>query len=126
MDRRYKRLLVIASDSIICAVSAAIAFMLRLGGWNRNSSGNRNAARAFGNTGHGLTYAQRQPGFVCRVSGLPDPSRETCGNTPPTDAYWGLFWSDGQSGTWSYSSVGIGSLKVPAGGFIGWRFQGLH
>ena len=30
----------------------------------------------------------------------------SCGNTPPADAYWGLFWSDGKSGTWTYSSVG--------------------
>ena len=35
--------------------------------------------------GFPLTYVARQPGFVCRVSGLPDASRETCGNTPPSD-----------------------------------------
>lgn len=84
-----------------------------------NTSGSTVVPRA----GFPLTYVARQPGFVCRVAGLPDASRESCGNTPPADAYWGLFWSDGKSGSWSYSSVGIGSLKVPAGGFIGWRFQ---
>ncbi|MEO5710899.1 MAG: hypothetical protein ABIQ59_13900 [Nocardioidaceae bacterium] len=84
-----------------------------------NTSGSTVVPRA----GFPLTYVARQPGFVCRVAGLPDASRESCGNTPPADAYWGLFWSDGKSGSWSYSSVGIGSLKVPAGGFVGWRFQ---
>ncbi|MDQ1675169.1 MAG: hypothetical protein QOC93_313 [Actinomycetota bacterium] len=72
--------------------------------------------------GFPLTYVTRQPGFVCRVSGR--PAADPCGSTPPSDAYWGLFWSDGTSGRWTYSSVGVGSLKVPAGGFIGWRFQG--
>ena len=83
-----------------------------------NTAGSTVVPRA----GYSLTYVQRQPGFVCKVAGA--PASATCGNTPPADAYWGLFWSDGTSGTWSYSSVGIGSLKVPAGGFIGWRFQG--
>ena len=83
-----------------------------------NTAGSTVVPRA----GYSLTYVQRQPGFVCKVAGA--PASATCGNTPPADAYWGLFWSDGRSGTWSYSSVGIGSLEVPAGGFIGWRFQG--
>jgi hypothetical protein len=73
--------------------------------------------------GFPLSYVTRQPGFVCRVAGVPDASRESCGATPPADAYWGLFWSNGRSGTWTYSSVGVGSLQVPAGGFVGWRWQ---
>ena len=83
-----------------------------------NTAGSTVVARA----GYPLTYVQRQPGFVCRVAGA--PASASCVGTPPTNAYWGLVWSDGRSGTWSYASVGIGSLKVPAGGFIGWRFQG--
>jgi hypothetical protein len=86
-------------------------------GHGANTAGSTVVPRA----GFSLTYVQRQPGFVCRVGGA--PASASCGNTPPGDAYWGLFWSDGKSGSWSYSSVGIDSLKVPAGGFIGWRWQ---
>ena len=32
-----------------------------------------------------LTYAQRQPGFVCRVSGV--PTSDPCQNTAPEEAY---------------------------------------
>lgn len=71
--------------------------------------------------GFPLTYVSSQPGFVCRVSGK--PASDPCQRTPPPDAYWGIFWSDGSSRTWKYASVGIGSLKVPEGGSIGWRFQ---
>lgn len=71
--------------------------------------------------GYSLTYVQQQPGFVCRVGGA--PASASCANTPPSNAYWGLFWSDGKSGRWTYASTGVGSLKVPAGGFIGWKWQ---
>ena len=36
---------------------------------------------------------------ACRPS---DP----CVNTPPTDAYWGLWWSDGEVGSWAYCQLG--------------------
>jgi pyruvate/2-oxoglutarate dehydrogenase complex dihydrolipoamide acyltransferase (E2) component len=86
-------------------------------GQGANTAGSTVVPRA----GFPLTYVQKQPGFVCRVNAA--PASASCGNTPPPDAYWGLFWSDGKSSGWTYSSVGIGSLKVPAGGFIGWRWQ---
>jgi hypothetical protein len=72
--------------------------------------------------GHELTYVQRQPGFICRIDDKPvdDP----CVNTPPADAYWSLWWSDGRSGKWSYSSQGASSLKVPEGGYVGMSWQG--
>jgi hypothetical protein len=85
-----------------------------------DASGNRNAAKAFENTGHPLTYAQRQPGFVCRVNGV--PQSDPCVNTSPSDAYWGLYWSDGTSG-WKYSSLGVGSLTVPAGATVAFSWQ---
>lgn len=94
-----------------------------LGGGVRTScdaTGNRNAAKAFTNTGHPLTYAQRQPGFVCRVDGV--PTSDPCVNTSPADAYWGLYWSDGTSG-WKYSTLGVGSLDVPAGGSVAFSWQ---
>lgn len=70
--------------------------------------------------GFDLTGTQRFPGFVCRVSGK--PADDPCVNTPPDDAYWGLFWSKGD-GKWIYSSQGAKALEVPRGGWIGLAFQ---
>lgn len=72
--------------------------------------------------GHTLTYVQRQPGFICRIDGK--PANDACINTPPADAYWSLWWSDGTSGKWSYAAQGAGSLKVPDGGYVGLSWQG--
>lgn len=72
--------------------------------------------------GYKLTPVQRQPGFVCRINGA--PADDPCVNTPPADAYWSLWWSDGKSGKWSYSSQGPGSLKVPDGGYVAMSWQG--
>jgi hypothetical protein len=41
---------------------------------------------------------------------------------PPTDAYWGLFWSDG-SGGWVYSSEGVDALSIPDGGSVAFAWQ---
>ena len=71
--------------------------------------------------GFALTYARNQPGFVCRVKGT--PSNDPCLNTSPANAYWGLYWSDGKSGTWKYSSTGVGSVKVASGGFLAFSWQ---
>jgi hypothetical protein len=72
--------------------------------------------------GFPLTFVSGQP-FVCRIDGLPTADDEDCAGTPPADAYWGLFWSDGDPASWTYSSVGITGLEVPEGGSIGWRWQ---
>ena len=40
------------------------------------------------------------------------------------NAYWSLWWSDGKSGTWKYSSTGVTSLKVPDGGSVALSWQG--
>lgn len=77
--------------------------------------------RLFTDNGFTLDYVTRQPGFVCRVDGA--PASEACVTTPPADAYWALFWSDG-SGGWTYASQGVGSVSVPAGGFIAFSWQG--
>jgi hypothetical protein len=74
----------------------------------------------FADAGHELTYVSNEP-FVCRVDGA--PASDPCVHTPPTDAYWSLWWSDGTSGTWSYSSSGVASLKVPAGGYVALSWQ---
>ena len=85
-----------------------------------DSSGG-NAAALFSGAGFSLSYVQRQPGFVCRING--QPASDPCVNTPPSDAYWALWWSDGKSGAWSYSSLGAGSLSVPEGGYVGFAWQ---
>jgi len=79
--------------------------------------GGQDAARLLREAGLGLTDVQRQPGFVCRVDGL--PADDPCVNTPPASAYWSLWWSDGSSGQWSYSTVMASSLQVPDGGLVG-------
>lgn len=80
------------------------------------------AASLFTAAGFSLSYVQRQPGFVCRVDGLPADS--PCVNTPPADAYWALFWSDGKSGSWSYATSGAGGLRVPEGGYVAFSWNG--
>lgn len=84
--------------------------------------GGDKASSLFPAAGFGLTYVQRQPGFVCRVAGK--PADNPCVNTPPADAYWGLYWSDGESGSWTYSSMGVGGLSVPDGGSVAFSWHG--
>jgi hypothetical protein len=85
-------------------------------------SGSGQAASArYADVGVAISYVQRQPGFVCRVNGA--PASDPCVNTPPADAYWGLWWTDGESGTWSYSSIGVTGLQVPEGGAVALAWQ---
>ena len=83
--------------------------------------GGKSAAAVFASVGVSLGYATRQPGFVCRVNGA--PASDPCVNASPSDAYWGLWWADGSNASWTYSSYGVGSLTVPAGGSVGWSWQ---
>ena len=80
--------------------------------------GGDKASAIFGAAGHTLGRVQQQPGFVCRVDGLPSAEQEACVKTPPADAYWGLWWSNGTSGTWTYSTVGVDGLTIPDGGSV--------
>jgi len=79
------------------------------------------ASRNFADAGHTLSYASRSGGFVCRVDGA--PADDPCTDASPADAYWALFWSDGTSGAWAYSSLGVGALRVPSGGAVAFVFQ---
>ena len=58
--------------------------------------GGNDAATLFGQAGHELERVQSFPGAVCRVDGA--PAEANCGRMPPTNRYWGLFWSNGTSG----------------------------
>jgi len=81
----------------------------------------RSGDEVFPAAGFSLTYAKRQPGFVCRVNG--SPSDDPCMNTAPADAYWGLYWSNGKSRKWTYSSSGVGGTSVPTGGFLAFSWH---
>ncbi|WP_028652443.1 hypothetical protein [Nocardioides halotolerans] len=85
------------------------------------TSGGQDGASLFASAGFSLTYVQRQPGFVCRIDG--QPASDPCVNTPPSNAYWGLWWSDGRSGSWSYSSLAAGALSIPSGGYVAFAWQ---
>lgn len=84
--------------------------------------GDKLAKSLFGSAGFALEEVQRQPGFVCRVQGL--PAEDPCVNTPPADAYWAVWWSAGVSGSWTYSTQGIGSLRIPDGGSVALSWNG--
>lgn len=116
------------ASAATCGADAGVSVVVdfhQLGGGVRTacdaSGGGEGAARLFTANGFSITYVQRTPGFVCRVSGA--PSADPCVNTPPADAYWSLWWSDGTSGTWKYSSGGVGSLTVPSGGYVALSWQ---
>ena len=86
--------------------------------------GGRYAAPLFTESGFSLDRVQREPGFVCRVNNAPSPNQESCVSTPPPDAYWGLWWSNGTSGAWTYASAGVDSQKIPAGGSVALSWNG--
>lgn len=79
------------------------------------------AATRYADIGVSLSYVQRQPGFVCRVNEV--PATDPCVNTPPTNAYWALWWTDGESGSWTYASIGVTGLQVPEGGAVALAWQ---
>ena len=85
--------------------------------------GGQKAAGLFTGNGFELTYAQRTPGFVCRVEAK--PASDPCINTSPANAYWGLWWSDGKTGKWTYSTLGVASLTIPAGGSVALAWDGV-
>lgn len=87
------------------------------------SGAGRSSDRVFEAAGFSLTPVNAQPGFICRVENKPAPSQETCARTPPANAYWGLFWSDGRSGKWNYATTGVNGLSVPQGGFVAFSWQ---
>jgi hypothetical protein len=85
------------------------------------SGAGRTGDKVFPAAGFSLAYVTNSAGFVCRVKG--SPSGNVCARTPPANAYWGLYWSDGKSGKWTYSSSGVGGTKVSNGGFLAFSWQ---
>lgn len=66
-----------------------------------------------------VVQVQSQPGFVCRVDGV--PAADPCVRTPPTTAYWS-YWHAQPGGTWQYSNVGAASYDPAPGSVEGWSF----
>lgn len=75
------------------------------------------AADLFDEAGFDLEYVPQLGDFVCRVTGVPAD-----GPCAGTDAYWSLWWSDGET-EWTYASLGVTSLEVPAGGAVGFAWH---
>ena len=83
-----------------------------------SDGGGKTAATLFEAAGRTLSEVPGQRGFVFRVDGA--PSR--C--APSGNAYWSLWWSDGEPGSsWTYSTLGAYSLKVPAGGLVAFSWD---
>ena len=72
--------------------------------------------------GSPLTDARRASKASCARSNAKPRSVGACKAT--ANAYWGLFWSDGKSGEWTYATSGVDGLKVPTGGFVAFAWQG--
>ncbi|KAA1418648.1 hypothetical protein F0U44_09115 [Nocardioides humilatus] len=82
------------------------------------NGGGESAAAVFPAAGFALEYEPRQPGYVCRVTGLPT-DRPCLAN----DSFWSLWWSDGESGRWVFSNQGVGGLEVPDGGYLAFSWH---
>jgi len=113
-----------ATCSTTSGVSVLVDFK-ELGGGIQGTcvanGGGQRASSLFPTAGFPLTYVQNEPGFVCRVSAK--PAQDPCVDTPPTDAYWGLWWSDGKNGVWNYANYGASALKVPAGSSVAFAWK---
>jgi hypothetical protein len=78
-----------------------------------------------------LEEATGSTGFICRVNGYPTaeqaidingtPYQERCQSTPPQQAYWTLWVSDGDK--WTYAQRGYAQQKPTIGGAIGLSFS---
>jgi hypothetical protein len=117
-----------AADAATCTSPGAVSVVVdyrELGGGTVTAcapdGGGKSASAVFASVGVDISYATRQPGFVCRVNSV--PASDPCVNASPANAYWGLWWSDGTSPSWTFSSSGVGGLVVPAGGSVGWAWQ---
>lgn len=120
-----------AAQAATCSTAQGVSVVVdfhQLGGGvqthcDRGGAG-RTAWDQLRDVGYELAGVKQQPGFVCRIDGKPSQAQDACFNTPPADAYWSLWWSDGKSGKWAFSSMGAGSLKVPEGGYVAMSWQG--
>lgn len=114
-----------AAAAAACPAAAGVTVIVdynEIGGPTRAGcdadGGGRSASQVFPDAGFPLEYHPRQPGYVCKVTGLPD-DRPCLEN----DSFWSLWWSDGESGRWSFSNQGVGGLTVPEGGYVAFAWH---
>ena len=75
---------------------------------------------ALGAAGFEVTRVQSNPGFVCRLHGLPDAANEDCQKIPPATAFWS-YWTAVRGGDWRLSQTGASA--APRGDYEGWTFS---
>lgn len=82
--------------------------------------GGRPASEVFRDAGYTLSYSQApgMNGFVCKIQGQPAD-----GDCAQNDSFWSLWWSDGKSGRWVFSSQGVSTLDVPDGGSVAFAWH---
>ena len=131
--RRLLVLLAVAGAGLIPAPATAAGYCAgsgvnvvvdfgAIGGATEKGCGSGStAADVFRSAGVDLKRDAQYQGVVCKVENLPTDAN--CATMPAGNAYWGLYWSDGTSGHWVYSSVGVDGLKVPSGGFVAFAWQ---
>ncbi len=87
-----------------------------------SDGGGRTAAEVTEAAGVEIRWVQGEPGsFVCRLAGR--PADLPCADTPPADRYWGLFYAEAGSRSWTSATEGAGTLQVAGGSAVGWRLQ---
>lgn len=108
-----------ARDGVVVVVDFA-----ELGGGVQKgcSAAGGTASQLFQAAGFPLGRVAVDQSFVCQVSGLPDTAT-ACDDTPPPDAYWSLWTSDGTSGTWGYATRGVDALRVPEGQYVAFAWH---
>ncbi|MDU0294030.1 hypothetical protein [Saccharothrix longispora] len=107
-----------------CAGVAVVVDFRSLGGGVRTGCAAGDPASGTGAltaAGFGFTFAARQPGFVCRIDGLPGQAADPCVGTSPTSAHWS-YWHARPGGSWTYSSTSASAYDPAAGTVEGWSF----
>lgn len=111
-----------AACSTASGISVVVDFKELGGGVTAGCDGDAGgpASQNFADAGYQLSYSQApgMNGFVCKVQGKPAD-----GDCAQTDSFWSLWWSDGKSGDWVFSSRGVGSLNVPEGGYVAFAWH---
>lgn len=80
------------------------------------AEGETAAEALFEDAGFEVSFASQQPGFVCRIDGV--PADDPCVRAAPADAFWALYWAGPAEASWAYSTRGLQQLRVPVGGFV--------
>lgn len=111
-----------AACSSASGISVVVDFKELGGGVTAGCDGDAGgpASQNFADAGYQLSYSQApgMNGFVCKVQDKPDD-----GDCAQTDSFWSLWWSDGKSGDWVFSSRGVGGLTVPEGGYVAFAWH---